>query len=46
MSSGRPLVEARDKLRRDLEKTRKDMSQSMGRMIDVAGQVFGRGVRQ
>ncbi len=38
---GRPLVEARDKLRRDLEKTRKDMSQSMGRMIDVAGQVFG-----
>jgi len=38
---GRPLVEARDKLRRDLEKTREDMSQSMGRMIDVAGQVFG-----
>lgn len=38
---GRPLVEVRDKLRKDLESTRKDMSLSMQRMIDVAGQVFG-----
>lgn len=38
---GRPLVEVRDRLRRDLESTRKNMSQSMQRMIDVAGQVFG-----
>ena len=38
---GRPLVEVRDRLRQDLESTRKDMSNSMQRMIDVAGQVFG-----
>lgn len=38
---GRPLAEVRDRLRRDLESTREDMSQSMQRMIDVAGQVFG-----
>ncbi|NND91773.1 MAG: heat-inducible transcription repressor HrcA [Granulosicoccus sp.] len=38
---GRPLVEARDRLRQDLERTREDMSNSMQRMIDVAGQVFG-----
>lgn len=38
---GRSLVEVRDRLRRDLESTRHDMSQSMQRMIDVAGQVFG-----
>lgn len=38
---GRPLVEVRDRLRQDLERTREDMSNSMQRMIDVAGQVFG-----
>ena len=38
---GRPLEEARDRLRQDLERTREDMSASMQRMIDVAGQVFG-----
>ena len=38
---GEPLIEVRDKLRKDLERTRVNMSQSMQRMIDVAGQVFG-----
>lgn len=38
---GRPLVEVRDRLRQDLERTREDMDNSMQRMIDVAGQVFG-----
>lgn len=38
---GRPLVEVRDRLRRDLELARQDMSLSMQRMIEVAGQVFG-----
>ena len=38
---GKPLIEVRDKLRKDLERTRVNMSQSMQRMIDVAGQVFG-----
>ncbi len=38
---GRPLIEVRDRLRRDLERTREDMDNSMQRMIDVAGQVFG-----
>ena len=38
---GRPLMEARDRLRQDLQRAREDMSQSMQRMIDVAGQVFG-----
>jgi len=38
---GKPLIEVRDKLRKDLERTRVNMSQSMQCMIDVAGQVFG-----
>lgn len=38
---GRPLVEVRDRMRQDLERTREDMDNSMQRMIDVAGQVFG-----
>ncbi len=38
---GKSLVEVRDRLRQDLERTREDMSNSMQMMIDVAGQVFG-----
>ncbi len=38
---GRPLAEVRDQMRIDLERTREDMTNSMQRMIDVAGQVFG-----
>ncbi len=38
---GRPLAEVRDRMRIDLERTREDMTNSMQRMIDVAGQVFG-----
>ncbi|ASJ75092.1 heat-inducible transcriptional repressor HrcA [Granulosicoccus antarcticus] len=38
---GRPLAEVRDRMRKDLERTREDMGNSMQRMIDVAGQVFG-----
>jgi heat-inducible transcriptional repressor len=38
---GKPLIEVRDRLRKELEKTKESMSQSMQKMIDVAGQVFG-----
>lgn len=41
LGRGQPLVKARDRLRQDLERTREDMSNSMQKMIDVAGQVFG-----
>lgn len=38
---GQSLAEVRNRLRQDLEKTRRNMSNSMQMMIDVAGQVFG-----
>jgi len=37
---GRPLSEVRDRVHQDLHKTRRDMSELMELMVDVAGKVF------